>query len=95
VGTCSRTDAGQEVVYEYVADVPHALSVEVFSMFEAQLYVRQGACLAGEEVACVDSERLVGLELPAGTYYLFVDGRHGLDRGPFTLEVTWDLPQGR
>jgi hypothetical protein len=63
------------------------------------LYVRQGACGSGIEVACNDDAlgcltadliggSMVSVRVAAGqTYFIFVDGYDG-DAGQFTLTVT-------
>jgi hypothetical protein len=65
--------------------------------FDTYLYLRSDTCY-GDEVACNDDidleahelrSRLVADDLPAGTYYLFIDGSSTPGAGKFHLELTF------
>jgi hypothetical protein len=60
--------------------------------FDTVVYLRRGCC-GGEEVACNDdadgrgSSVIAERALPAGTYYIYVDGAADNEAGDFTLDV--------
>ncbi|UJR82452.1 hypothetical protein [Sandaracinus amylolyticus] len=61
---------------------PARLSLRLVSEFDATIYVREGA-IDGPEVACRDRRARLetfDMHLPAGTYFVAVDGTHGFGR---------------
>jgi hypothetical protein len=62
------------------------------SAFDTVLYVRQGDCDAGAQVACNDDtdglqSEIVFVAEPGTVYYLFVDGYGDFSRGDYLLHV--------
>lgn len=55
------------------------------------LYLYDGDCDQGEELACAkafEGAAQLSMPVPAGTYFLVVDGAYGKDAGKFTLHVS-------
>lgn len=74
-GSCGG-DAGPEQWYVVHLDAPARLGLRLVSEFDATLYVREGS-IAGAEIACRDDHALLetlDINLPAGVYYVAVDG---------------------
>jgi cysteine-rich repeat protein len=61
--------------------------------FDIGAYVVAAPCASGAEVACVDEEPVGSAEattlkaLPAGSYYVVVDGYTSTDYGPYSLSI--------
>jgi cysteine-rich repeat protein len=93
-GSC--TGGGPEAVYKLVlasaADVSLRVAPDTADL-DLGLYLRASPCAGGAEIACADSnvggygEALDLPALPAGTYYVVVDGFSATDAGPFGLEI--------
>lgn len=94
-GSCGGTTSS-DVVYRLDTEV--ALNVQVtvsptYSSYQPAVYLRGAWCDGGAEVACAAAPgpggdaTLSAPNLPAGTWYLFVDGL-GNTSGPYTLTVT-------
>ncbi len=97
-GTCGG--AAGEAVYELsLSNVANVALDTIGSSFDTTLYVRAGSCGAGREVGCDDdsggsdeSSALSFTALPAGNYFVFVDGftvdpNLGPDQGAYVLHV--------
>ncbi|MCA3012724.1 MAG: hypothetical protein INH41_10050, partial [Myxococcaceae bacterium] len=101
--TCSSTarQNGRDVVYAFTLSTPQDVTLEVTpaagSLLRPALYVRRGSCtsqLLGDELVCLEQvgpARAVLTDLPAGTYFVFVDGAGG-SSGAFTLSATRSAP---
>jgi hypothetical protein len=96
-GSCGG--AAGEAVFQLTLTQPSKVRVDTIgSSFDSLLYVREGVCKTGRELACDDDtggnhNALITLPiLYPGTYYIFVDGftvdpRLGPDQGPYVLNV--------
>ena len=74
-GSCGGEE-GPEQWYRMRLDAPAALGLRLVSEFDAALYVRAGS-IDGPEIACRDDHALLEtleINLPAGVYYVAVDG---------------------
>lgn len=101
--TCNVTakQTGKDVVYTFTLAQPQDVQISVLPLsgsgFFPTVYVRRSACgsqLLSDELFCGTS--LTGVQttltrLPAGTYFLFVDGAGGTS-GDFTGTVTVTAP---
>jgi hypothetical protein len=89
-----------EAVFSLTLNQPAQVILDsVGTSFDSVLYVRSGACEVGTELACDDdsggslwSARIIFDILPAGTYFVFLDGFTtdpvgGPNEGPFQLNV--------
>jgi hypothetical protein len=82
------------VVYSFTLATRSDVTLHtVGSSFDTVLYVRQGTCATGTEVACNAGRFGQGsflqlVDLAAGTYYVFVDGRVPGQAGAYALEVS-------
>ena len=97
-GICGG-DAG-EAVFRLIITQPSKVRLDTIgSQFDSVMYIREGNCGAGRELACDDDtggnhNALINLPiLYPGTYYVFVDGfavdpRFGPDEGPYVLNVS-------
>jgi len=92
---CGAADAeAPDVVYTYTAEEDHTLEVTIFGSFQHNVYVRSDDCEDGPEELCAEGD-LAESPLPAGTYYVFVDGLRGAaDSGAFTIQIGWGPPLG-
>jgi hypothetical protein len=98
VAACSST--GPDVVYTFTTSATLSLRASVSttsSTYRPTLYLRPADCAAGTDQVC-NAAALAGgtailtaQDLPAGTYYLWVDGAAGTS-GPYTLSATLDPP---
>jgi hypothetical protein len=94
---------GNDVVYSFTTTVDQAVEVTLTpkstaTKWTAVLYVRKGTCASGTvEVVCKESTAagkpvaLSHQRVPAGTYFLFVDGYSG-SVGAFDLTVKLSTP---
>lgn len=74
-GSCGGHE-GPEQWYVVHLEAPTRLGLRLVSEFDATLYIREGA-IDGPEIACRDEGALLetfDMNLPAGTYYVAVDG---------------------
>jgi hypothetical protein len=92
VGSCGGGPA-PETVYRLVLTAP---SSDVFvtthgTQFDTVVYMRRGCC--GAELGCNDNADgrstsvLAQTGVPAGTYYIFVDGATAAAAGTFTVDI--------
>jgi hypothetical protein len=93
-GSCD-VDTGNAPDMVFTFTLSDALWLEASHDFDGvlypALYLYDGDCDQGEELACVKAfEGAAELSMPvaAGTYYLVVDGSYGKDAGSFTLNVS-------
>jgi hypothetical protein len=97
-GTCGG--AAPEAVFRLSLRQPTSVSLDTRgSNFDTALYVRLGSCGKGREIGCDDDDGNQGKSsalslgtLPAGDYYIFVDGFtvdpvNGPDIGQYVLNV--------
>jgi hypothetical protein len=91
-GSCGGA-AAPEAVYKLVLSAAADVFVTTHgSRFDTVVYMRRGGC-CGAEVACNDNADgrttsvLAQPNLPAGTYYIFVDGATAAAAGNFSLDV--------
>ncbi|MHB8877570.1 MAG: hypothetical protein ACYC8T_28090, partial [Myxococcaceae bacterium] len=101
--TCSDSakQNGRDVVYTFTLpgtrDVGITVAPAAGSALHPALYVRKSSCtsqLYGDELVCLQQVGPVTAmltSLPAGTYYLWVDGAGGT-AGDFSLQVTLTTP---
>ncbi len=101
--TCSPTgrQSGRDVIYSVTLTQPQDLTVTVTptagSALHPALYVRSGSCtsqLYQDEQVCLERVGVTAAtltRLPAGTYWIWVDGAGGT-AGNFTLDVTAAAP---
>src|SRR5262249_31466062 len=96
VGTCSSS-AGPERVFQWTPTTSGPAIIDTCgSAFDTVLYVREGTCDTGTQVACDDDsapcpsfKSLLTPTLQAGhTYYVFLDGYAQASAGSFVLNVT-------
>ena len=90
-GSCGGEGSADEVFRLDLTVASRLTAITHGSFFDTVLYVRRGAC-GGEEVACVDTgagTEEFDQDLPAGVYYLFVDGARG-EEGTYRLGVKVD-----
>jgi hypothetical protein len=79
-----------------------AITTTAGAPLDLGVYVRSAPCAAGAELACEDAngggaaESIALPDLPAGTYYVVVDGYTAADHGPYglTLDVRAIVPAG-
>ena len=112
---CADTAASPDRWYELTLDAPGTLDIKAVAAFDAVLELREGACGAeqAQVLGCDDNGlwgrspalgSLVGVELPAGTYCLIVDGVRepgdpgvgggaALHAGEYRLRVLLGRPQ--
>lgn len=99
-GSCNATPGSSELVYQVPLMARQDLHVTATPMglgADTVIYLRQGACDAGVERACSDRpnaavEAIDLLDLPAGTYFLFVE-RYGAQGGGLTdVSITLTPP---
>lgn len=92
-GDCDRT-RGKELVYRLELPSRKRVVLDVESHADTVVYVRQGDCGDGEQVACNDDAPTSSARQPpshvdkvleAGTYFVFVDGPG--DGGSFRMNV--------
>lgn len=81
------TAGSPDVVYRLVLDRASLLDVAIEPDFDSVVYLAAEPCGDGIELACDDDHDELHQRLPAGTYYLFVDGYQGA-RGTFDLTVS-------
>jgi len=92
-GSCdSDTANAPDMVFTFT--LSDALWLEAAHDFDGvlypALYLYGGDCDQGEEVACTkafEGAAELSMPVPAGTYFLVVDGSYGKDAGNFTLDV--------
>lgn len=102
-GTCGGA-AGEDLFW-FVLNAPARAHFDtVGSNFDTVLYLRKGSCELGEELDCDDdgggwatSSALDFDLLPAGTYFVVVDGLtidpiFGANEGEYVLSVELDVP---
>ena len=95
MGTCNGQPA-RDVVYQVTPPVNGTLTFDLTpgSGFDGVMYVRQGNCASGSEVACRNVAGAGGVETHTfaadqGTnYFVFVDGATAGGAGSFTLDGT-------
>lgn len=94
-GSCGGSTS-PDLVYRLDTVAPLNLRAVVsptWSSYQPTVYLRGASCDGGVEVACAAAPSpgtdatLMAPNLPAGTWYLFVDGLGGTS-GPFSLSVT-------
>lgn len=92
-GSCGGT-SGREVVFTFTIDSQKDVFISTYgSSFDTLLYIREGSCDIGTDTHCNDDEHdtlqseLKLLNLPAGTYYIFLDGYSSLSHGDYILDV--------
>ena len=100
-GSCGG--AAGEAVFQLTLSQPAKVRIDTIgSQYDSLLYIRQGNCKSGREVACDDDSggnhnALINIPiLYPGTYYIFVDGftvsaQFGPDQGPYVLNVDLTL----
>lgn len=90
-GTCGG--AGADAAYQFTISGARHVTVTADSSgtFDYALYLRASPCATGVQQACVVSAGGAGtvdiLNLPAGTYYVFLDALAGAG-GPYTIQLT-------
>ncbi|MCL4733666.1 MAG: pre-peptidase C-terminal domain-containing protein, partial [Candidatus Omnitrophica bacterium] len=91
---------GPDVVFRIDLAGPDSLVIDTLgSSVDTVLYMRSGTC-NGPEVASNDdtlgsrTSRIIASNLPAGSYFIFVDGRTSADRGDFVLNIERGSPPG-
>jgi len=91
-GSCGGGSA-PEAAYRLVLAQPSDVFVTTHGTgFDTVLYMRRGTC-CGQELACNDNADgrttsvLSQQNLPAGTYYVFVDGAKASESGDFTVDI--------
>jgi hypothetical protein len=101
--TCSSTarQNGRDVVFSFSLTAPQDVAIDVTptagSLLRPVLYVRRASCtsqLLADELVCLERvgpARTVLTNLPAGPYFVFVDGAGG-SSGAFTLAITRSAP---
>jgi len=91
-GSCGGR--GPDAVYYFILTATTCIEVDTFgTSWDTVLYVRRGHCITGTEVGCDDDTS--GLQsylrfdaLPAGIYFVFVDGYGRSSAGPYTLTMS-------
>jgi hypothetical protein len=104
-GSCaSYYSSSPDLVYSFTTTTARKVTATLTATtgWNPAIYLRSSCADAATDVACNDgstSLTSVGLQvgsLPAGTYFLWVDGSSqtwsGYDNGDFTLSVTLDAP---
>lgn len=92
--SCSKADAGHDVVTQLIVPRTGALTVSSSAVFPHALAVTQGAdCVAASEVpsGCVARDAgqatVVVPVAPAGTYWVWVSSTQAAEQGTITLEI--------
>lgn len=82
--------ASPEAVHALRLSRPATVSVEVLDAERrAAVYLLRGPCSDAQEQACgVGEAPLLGVQLPAGSFYVVVDGLQAAGVGDYTLRVT-------
>jgi hypothetical protein len=96
--SCGGSAHGPELVYQLrLRRTQHVVISSEQSDFDGVLHVRRACQDANSEVACNDDagdnhHSLVDVVLPAGTYFVFMDGYEPAAHGHFTLDVDLTNP---
>ncbi|MBN1947555.1 MAG: PPC domain-containing protein [Bradymonadales bacterium] len=93
-GTCGGGEAPDEVWLLRLSSASSVVITTESSQYDTVLYLRDGCDGEATELACNDDDRSTGglhsrieiVNLPAGSYYLFVDG-FGTHAGSYQLAV--------
>ncbi len=96
-GSCND-ETDEELVYVFELEEARTVIFHATG-FDTILYVRADCDDAGTELACSDDEggnltARIEREFPAGSYFLFVDGFHGL-HGEFELSIEVRCAEGQ
>jgi hypothetical protein len=95
-GACFTGTAAPESVYKLTLAAKSDIHVTVAPgapLLDLGAYLRSAPCAAGQELACSENEasgaaeELKVADVPAGTYYLAVDGYTSLDYGPYSVSI--------
>jgi cysteine-rich repeat protein len=93
---CFTGADASEAVYAISLATKSDLRVEVVPgapLLDFGAYLRASPCAMGMELACSENEaagaaeQISASDLPAGSYYIAVDGYTSLDHGPYTLSI--------
>ena len=95
-GACFTGTDAPEAVYQITlaakSDI-HVTAAPGAPLLDLGAYLRASPCGVGMELACSENEaagaaeKLHASDLPAGSYYLAVDGYTSLDYGPYSLSI--------
>jgi cysteine-rich repeat protein len=95
-GACFTGSSAPEAVYAITLATKSDVRVTAAPgapLLDFGAYLRASPCAAGAELACSENEaagvaeELQAIDLPAGTYYVAVDGYTSLDYGPYSLSI--------
>jgi hypothetical protein len=93
-GSCGNSSA-KDLVYSFTIDpaqAPMNVKATLDSPgWDAVIYLRN-ACPATSDLGCMDSPEEISAVLPAGTYYIWIDGYSASSAGPFSLTVSQAAP---
>lgn len=95
-GTCAPNGTGgRDVVYTFTLTAPKFLTVTTETAagdeVDPVVYLRSGSCETGPQLDCQDdflAPELIQRSLPAGTYFLFIDGYGPSGSGPTRVTVS-------
>ncbi len=99
--TCAYGAASADAVYSFHLDAPSRVEVRVSSSYDSAVYIRSSCLNDDTEIACNDDladERHAGVStaLPAGDYFVFIDGYESGHAGFYSLTyVAVAMPGGR
>gem|GEM_PF-1663180 len=91
-GTCGGA-SGREIVFKFTTTSTQDVFMSTHgSSFDTVLYVRSGTCGSGTDIYCNDDEHglqseLNLVDLPAGTYYVFLDGYFSSSYGDYVFDI--------
>lgn len=94
-GACAAGDNTNEGIYQLTVAEDGKLTVKMTPLgFDANVYMRSGACASGAQIRCANSSNAAGVAetltqnvLGGEPYWLFADGASG-GKGAYTLDIS-------